>query len=46
VTIKTAEITQNEQIKATAEGNFVDHPNLTNEKDNVYDLSYTDDNNS
>jgi hypothetical protein len=46
VTIKTAEITQNEQIKATVEGNCVDHPNLMNEKDTVYDLPYTDDNNS
>ena len=31
-----AEIIQNVQIKATAEGKFVDHPNLMNEKNTVY----------
>jgi len=41
-----AEIIQDGQIKATAEGKFVDHPNLTNEKDTVYDLTYTEDNDS
>jgi len=41
-----AEICQNGQIKAAAEGKFVDYPILTNEKDTVYDLPYTDDNNS
>jgi len=41
-----ADIIQNGQIKATAEGKFVDHPNLTNEKDTVYDLTYMEDNNS
>jgi len=41
-----AEIIQDGQIKATAEGKFVDYPNLMNEKDTVYDLTYTEDNNS
>jgi len=36
VYILKAEITQNGQIKATAEGKFVDHPNLMNEKDTVH----------
>jgi len=34
-----AEIIQNGQIKATAEGKFVDHPSLMNEKDTVYGRS-------
>jgi len=34
-----AEIIQNGQIKATAEGKFVHHPNLMNEKDTVYERS-------
>ena len=33
VYVLEAEITQNGQIRATAEGKFVDHPNLINEKD-------------
>jgi len=33
VYVLEAEITQNGQIRATAEGKFVDHPNLMNEKD-------------
>jgi len=33
VYVLQAEITQNGQIKATAEGKFVNHPNLMNEKD-------------
>jgi len=41
-----AEISQNGQIKATAEGKFVDHPNLTGKKDTVYESSYTEDNSS
>jgi acyl-coenzyme A thioesterase PaaI-like protein len=34
-----AEIVQNGQIKATAEGKFVDNPNLMNEKDAIYERS-------
>ncbi|KPJ66068.1 MAG: hypothetical protein AMJ43_09325 [Coxiella sp. DG_40] len=41
-----AEITQNGQIKAAAEGKFVDHPNLMNEKDTLYKSRYTEDNSS
>jgi len=44
VYVLQAEITQNGQIKATAEGKFVDHPNLIGNKDIVYESSYTDDN--
>jgi hypothetical protein len=46
VTIKTAEITQNEQIKATAEGKFVDRPNLMNEKNTVFESPYMENNGS
>jgi acyl-coenzyme A thioesterase PaaI-like protein len=36
VYVLEAEITQEGQIKATAEGKFVDHPNLMNENRQVY----------
>jgi len=36
VYVLQAEITQNGQIKATAEGKFVDHPDLMNENRQVY----------
>jgi uncharacterized protein (TIGR00369 family) len=34
-----AEIIQNGQIKATGEGKFINHPNLMNEKDTIYERS-------
>jgi len=36
VYVLEVEITQDGQIKATAEGKFVDHPNLMNENRKVY----------
>ena len=41
-----AKIAQDGQVKATAEGKFVDHPNLMNEKDTVYESLYTEGNSS
>ncbi|KPJ68311.1 MAG: hypothetical protein AMJ43_00565 [Coxiella sp. DG_40] len=43
VYVLEAEINQNGQIKATAEGKFVDRPDLMNKKDTAYKSPYSAD---